>query len=112
MSLASNSVVLSYPSFNDEVWEVWQTHDRANGAADLSTATSTGRVADIIPLAIESSGAAQFYIVTRKDETAANEGMINLLRRWIHEYGDEEDPDLDLQLAELRRHRLAFREKC
>jgi hypothetical protein len=62
MSLASNSVALSYPSFNDEVWAVWQIQDRANGSADLSTATSTGRVADIIPLAIENSGAVQFYI--------------------------------------------------
>jgi hypothetical protein len=88
----------------------WQCKRVTEALTDLSTTTNTGRIADLIDLAVENSGMSRFYVIGLKPNV--NTRMVNLLRQWIEEYGDDEDPDLDLQLAELRSNRLALREQC
>jgi hypothetical protein len=110
MTLSSSNAILAHPMLDHDVWPDWQYKSSADAPTDLSTVTNSGHVADIIVLTIENSGSSRFYIVNFRH--SSNTGMINLLRRWIDEYGDDEDPDLDLQLAELRSNRLALREQC
>jgi hypothetical protein len=109
MISATSNAILAHSGLDREMCMPWDSKGGAEAPSDLSATTNTGRVADLIALAIDNSGASRFYIVSFRP---ASTGMVGLLRRWIDEYGDEEDPDLDLQLAELRRNRLALREQC
>ena len=55
MILSSSNAVLAYLPLDHEVWVDFQRKSGAEAPADLSTTTNTGRIADIIALAIESS---------------------------------------------------------
>ena len=109
MISASSNAILAHTGLDRGICMPWDSKGGVEAPNDLSATTSSGRVSDLIALAIDSSGGSRFYIVSFRP---ASTGMVGLLRRWIDEYGDEEDPDLDLQLAELHRNRLALREQC
>jgi hypothetical protein len=108
MILSSSTAVLAHPLLDHDVWSDWNGKSGADAPTDLSTVTNTGHVADIIALAIENSGSLGFYIINFRHSSTI--GVINLLKQWINEYGDDEDPDLNLQLEELHRNRLALSE--
>jgi hypothetical protein len=110
MILASSNAILAHLLLDPGVWPDWQREGGADAPTDVSTSSNTGRVSDIIALAIDNSGMTKTYVIEFKH--TSNTRMISLLRRWINEYGDDEDPDLDQQLEELRSNRLAFREPC
>jgi hypothetical protein len=76
---------------------------------DLSTATGAGRLADLIVLIVDGSGMNRWYIVEHKK---INERAIALLQRWIDQYGDDRDPDLDEQIRELNTNRLSLHKRC
>jgi hypothetical protein len=109
MIVSSSNVVLAHSVLDRGLCVPWQSEGEVEAPSNLSVTTRTGRIADLIALSIENSGASRFYIVKFGP---VNTGMASLLRRWIDEYGDNEDPDLDLQLAELHRNRLALRGQC
>ena len=109
MISTSSNAILAHSVLDRGMCMPWESKGGVEAPSDLSATTSTGRIADLIALAIDNSGGSRFYIVSFQP---ANTGIVGLLRRWIDEYGDEEDPDLDLQLAELRRNRLALRGQC
>jgi hypothetical protein len=66
------------------------------GFPSQTTATRTGRVADMTALLIDSSGTQQVFF-----KWNPNEKSIKLLQSWIEQYGSERDPDLDQQMREL-----------
>jgi hypothetical protein len=101
-SLLDNTVWAGSRSGADMLGEV-------EASNDLSTATGTGRLADLMALIVDGSGMGQRYIVEHKQ---TNERSIALLRRWIDEYGDDRDPDLDEQIKELNTNRLSLHERC
>jgi hypothetical protein len=76
---------------------------------DVSTATGAGRLADLIALIVDGSGTHGSYIIEHKQ---INERAIALLRKWIDQYGDDRDPDLDEQIMELNKNRLSLRKQC
>jgi hypothetical protein len=77
--------------------------------SDLSTATGAGRIADLITLVADGSGTQRFYIIQYKND---NERAIALLERWIDQYGDDRDPDLEDQIDQLNNNRLSLHERC
>lgn len=77
---------------------------------DVTTVTWSGRVADIIMLMIDSSGRQKVYIVDLKPNV--NWEAVDLLERWLDEYDDDCDPDLDEQMRQLQANRLAFKDSA
>lgn len=77
--------------------------------SDLSMTTGAGRLGDVIALIVDGSGMSRWYIVEHK---RVNQRSIALLRRWINQYGDDRDPDLDQQIMELNKNRLSLHERC
>ena len=69
------------------------------------TSGSTGSFAFIV--FADSSGSGQRIIIERPLKQA---GLLNLLKKWIVEYGDNADPDLSTQLQELEKSPLSLRQ--
>jgi hypothetical protein len=110
MTSASSDAVLALTPLDYAVWPEWQHNGDVDPSIDLSTATDTGRIADIIGLAIRNSGMPSLYIVEFKPHI--NEEAIALLHQWIEEYGCDRDSDLDEQIEDLNRNRLLIRGQC
>jgi hypothetical protein len=112
--MLENSRAISARSLLDDTmragsWLVADMDGEIEAPADLSTATGPGRVADLIGLTVNGSGMQRFYTIRYK---TVNERAIALLQRWIDQYGDDRDPDLDQQIRELNYNRVSFHERC
>lgn len=76
--------------------------------ATVSTASASGCLANLLAVSLDRSGTSRFIVIKR--HPCVNQAAIDLLQHWIDEYGDDLDPNLDQQLADLQQSRFALRQ--
>jgi hypothetical protein len=101
---ASSAIVELPPCYGEEIYRLPLVEYHPNSGS-TSAGSRIGKWADIITTTIDNSGAMYRVSVMM---APTQPGLLALLERWISEYSDQVDPDLDKQLQSLEQNPLQF----
>ena len=105
--VSSGSIVA--PQYLSGVYEAWQPKGFQYTTANSMALSATGKLSEMLALTTDRTGKFEPIMFELVVTPPKNEALIALLSSWITEYGDQADPDLAQQQAELQQHRLHFK---